>query len=61
MTVSNTADMMSPLALFLSADIVVKIVMLGLLAASVASMAFAFWQHRRAQKKSAAPEAAADF
>jgi putative tricarboxylic transport membrane protein len=33
----------------------------GLLAASIASMAFAFWQHRRAQKKSAAPEAAADF
>ena len=34
--VSSTADMMSPLALFLAADIVVKIVMLGLLAASVA-------------------------
>jgi putative tricarboxylic transport membrane protein len=33
----------------------------GLLAASIASMAFAFWQHRRAQKKFAAPEAAADF
>ena len=33
----------------------------GLLAAALASMAFAFWQHRRAQKKSAAPEAAADF
>jgi putative tricarboxylic transport membrane protein len=33
----------------------------GLLAASVASMAFAFWQHRRVQKKSAAPEGAVDF
>jgi putative tricarboxylic transport membrane protein len=33
----------------------------GLIAASVASMAFAFWQHRRGQKKSAPPEAAADF
>ena len=33
----------------------------GLLAASVASMAFAFWQHRRAQKKSALAGGAADF
>jgi putative tricarboxylic transport membrane protein len=33
----------------------------GLLAASVASMAFAFWQHRRMQKKSAVAEGAADF
>ncbi|MGH6961000.1 MAG: tripartite tricarboxylate transporter permease, partial [Dongiaceae bacterium] len=33
----------------------------GLLAAAVASMAFAFWQHRRAQKKSAVAEGAADF
>jgi putative tricarboxylic transport membrane protein len=33
----------------------------GLLAASVASMAFAFWQHRRTQKKSAVAEGAADF
>ena len=30
-----TTDLMSPLTLFLSADIVVKIVMIGLLAASV--------------------------
>ena len=33
----------------------------GLLIASVASMAFAFWQHRRAQKKSAVANSAADF
>jgi putative tricarboxylic transport membrane protein len=33
----------------------------GLLAASVLSMAAAFWQHRRAQKKSAVAEGAADF
>ena len=33
----------------------------GLLAASVASVLFALWQHRRMQKKSAAPEGAADF
>jgi putative tricarboxylic transport membrane protein len=33
----------------------------GLLAASAASMAFAFWQHRRAQKKSAVAGGAADF
>ena len=33
----------------------------GLLAAAVLSMAAAFWQHRRAQKKSAAPAGAADF
>ncbi|HYN64845.1 MAG TPA: tripartite tricarboxylate transporter permease, partial [Candidatus Limnocylindrales bacterium] len=32
-----------------------------LLAASVLSMAAAFWQHRRAQKKSAVAEGAADF
>src|SRR5687767_1586659 len=32
-----------------------------LLAASVVSMAIAFWQHRRAQKKSAVAEGAADF
>ena len=33
----------------------------GLLAASVASMAFAFWQHRQARKKSAVAPGAADF
>jgi putative tricarboxylic transport membrane protein len=33
----------------------------GLLAASLASVAFALWQHRRAQKKSAVAEDAADF
>jgi putative tricarboxylic transport membrane protein len=32
-----------------------------LLAASVASVAFALWQHRRAQKKGAVPEDGADF
>ena len=32
-----------------------------LLAASIVSMAIAFWQHRRAQKKSALAEGAADF
>ena len=42
MTVPNTADMMSPLALFLSADIVVKVVMIGLLAASVWTWAIIF-------------------
>jgi putative tricarboxylic transport membrane protein len=33
----------------------------GLLAASVASVLFALWQHRRMQKKSAVAEGAADF
>jgi len=33
----------------------------GLLAAAAASMAFAFWQHRQAQKKSAAAGGEADF
>jgi putative tricarboxylic transport membrane protein len=33
----------------------------GLLAAGVASMAFAFWQHRHAQKKSALAGGEADF
>jgi len=33
----------------------------GLLAAAAASMAFAFWQHRQAQKKSADASGAADF
>jgi putative tricarboxylic transport membrane protein len=33
----------------------------GLLAASVASVAFALWQHRRMQKKGAVPEDGADF
>ena len=42
MTVPNSADMMSPLALFLSADIVVKVVMIGLLAASVWTWAIIF-------------------
>jgi len=33
----------------------------GLLAAAVASAAFAVWQHRRMQKKGAVPEDGADF
>jgi putative tricarboxylic transport membrane protein len=33
----------------------------GLLAAAVASVAFALWQHRRMQKKGAVPEDGADF
>jgi putative tricarboxylic transport membrane protein len=33
----------------------------GLLAAAVISVAFALWQHRRAQKKGAVPEDGADF
>ena len=40
--VQSTADLMSPLTLFLSADIVVKVVMLGLLAASVWTWAIIF-------------------
>jgi putative tricarboxylic transport membrane protein len=33
----------------------------GLLIAAVASMAFAFWQHRMAQRKGAAPDSGTDF
>jgi biopolymer transport protein TolQ len=40
--IAVTADMMSPLSLFLQADIVVKLVMLGLLAASVWTWAIIF-------------------
>ena len=39
---SPTADLMSPMTLFLQADVVVKIVMLGLLAASVWTWAIIF-------------------
>ena len=48
--VSTTADMMSPLALFLSADVVVKIVMLGLLAASVWTWAIIFTHSLRLRR-----------
>ena len=41
-TLTPTADMMSPLSLFLQADIVVKIVMVGLLIASVWTWAIIF-------------------
>ena len=41
-TLSPTADMMSPLSLFLQADIVVKIVMVGLLIASIWTWAIIF-------------------
>ena len=44
---TKTAVDMSPLALFLQADIVVKLVMLGLLAASVASWAIILERGRR--------------
>ncbi|MBV8971854.1 MAG: MotA/TolQ/ExbB proton channel family protein, partial [Sphingomonadaceae bacterium] len=45
--IAKTAVDMSPLALFLQADIVVKLVMLGLLAASVASWAIILERGRR--------------
>jgi len=44
------ADMMSPLTLFLSADIVVKIVMVGLLAASVWTWAIIFTHSLRLRR-----------
>ena len=48
--VQATADMMSPLALFLSADIVVKIVMFGLLLASVWTWAIIFTHSLRLRR-----------
>ena len=48
--VQATADMMSPLALFLSADIVVKIVMFGLLLASVWTWAIIFTHSMRLKR-----------
>ena len=50
MTVHNTADMMSPLTLFLSADMVVKSVMIGLLAASVWTWAIIFTHSLRLRR-----------
>jgi biopolymer transport protein TolQ len=48
--VESTADLMSPLTLFLSADIVVKVVMLGLLAASVWTWAIIFTHSLRLRR-----------
>jgi biopolymer transport protein TolQ len=48
--VEATANLMSPLTLFLSADIVVKIVMLGLLAASVWTWAIIFTHSLRLKR-----------
>ncbi len=48
--VQTSADLMSPLTLFLSADIVVKIVMIGLLAASVWTWAIIFSHTRRLRR-----------
>ncbi len=48
--VQPAADMMSPLTLFLSADIVVKIVMVGLLAASVWTWAIIFTHSLRLRR-----------
>ena len=48
--VEATANLMSPLTLFLSADIVVKIVMLGLLAASVWTWAIIFTHSLRLRR-----------
>jgi biopolymer transport protein TolQ len=45
-----TTDMMSPMALFLHADIIVKIVMIGLLAASVWTWAIIFTHSMRLKK-----------
>ena len=57
--VSPAADLMSPLALFMSADIVVKLVMLGLIAASVWTWAIILTHSlrlRRINRKSEAYE-----
>ena len=59
-TIAPTADMMSPLSLFLQADIVVKIVMVGLLIASVWTWAIIFSHTARLrgiQRRSEAYEA----
>ena len=59
-TLTPTADMMSPLSLFLQADIVVKIVMVGLLIASVWTWAIIFSHTARLrgiQRRSEAYEA----
>jgi biopolymer transport protein TolQ len=53
---SASADMMSPMALFLHADLVVKIVMLGLLAASVWTWAIIFTHSLRLRRINRASE-----
>ena len=49
-TVTASTDMMSPLALFVQADVVVKIVMLGLLAASIWTWAIIFTHAARLRR-----------
>ena len=59
-TIATSADLMSPLSLFLQADIVVKIVMVGLLLASVWTWAIIFSHSlrlRSIQRRSEAYEA----
>ena len=56
-TVQTTTDLMSPLTLFLSADIVVKLVMLGLLAASVWTWAIILTHALRLRRINRATEA----
>ncbi len=53
---SASTDMMSPMALFLHADLVVKIVMLGLLAASVWTWAIIFTHSLRLRRINRASE-----
>ncbi len=53
---STSTDMMSPMALFLHADLVVKIVMLGLLAASVWTWAIIFTHSLRLRRINRASE-----
>ena len=55
-TVTASHDLMSPLSLFLQADIVVKIVMLGLLAASVWTWAIIFTHSLRLRRINRATE-----
>ena len=50
MSLQPTADLMSPMTLFLEADIVVKAVMLGLLAASVWTWAIIFTHSMRLRR-----------
>ena len=55
MAAPATRDLMDPVELFLQADIVVKIVMLGLLAASIATWAIIvvqWWKMRRVRRES---------
>jgi biopolymer transport protein TolQ len=56
MTFTTSGDAMSPLTLFLNADIVVKIVMLGLLAASIWTWAIIFTHALRLRRINRATE-----